>query len=504
VTGPGPINLRSVSELRDAISERKVSALAATEAALKRARALQPTLNIFTEIFDERAQEQAREIDRLLTLSNGPLANKPLAGVPIALKDNICLSWGKTTCASNMLRDYRSPMTATVAQRLIDAGAIVIGKTNLDEFAMGSSTENSIFGPTRNPWDFSRVPGGSSGGSAAAVSAGIVPLALGSDTGGSIRQPAGFCGVVGLKPSYGCVSRSGLVAYASSLDQIGPFANSVRDAALALSIVGGEDQADATSLAQGAPDALATLDEPVDRLVIGIPKQARNTSNHRAVTHALNLAAAALKEQGAIIEEVDLAHADHAIAAYYIIALAEASSNLARFDGVRYGHRAALRHGEGLIDLYRRSRSEGFSAEVQRRIMLGTHVLSSGYYDAYYATAQRVRRQIRVDFDRAFNGAGGGPACHALLMPVSPGPAFQVGEKIDDPMAMYLEDIYTVGVNLAGLPATTLNAGFAELEGKRLPIGVQLIGPALEDVSLLRVARMLENSLGVPDAAPIG
>lgn len=495
MTGLPDIPLRDAAALRDAIVAGRLSAADAVDGALKRARALQPSLNIFTELFDEQAPALARELDRRLADPADPARGLPLAGVPVAIKDNICLAWGKTTCASRMLRDYRSPVTATAAQRLIDAGAIIIGKTNLDEFAMGSSTENSIFGPTRNPWDPSRVPGGSSGGSAAAVSAGIVPLALGSDTGGSIRQPAGFCGVVGLKPSYGRVSRSGLVAYASSLDQIGPFANSVADAALALRVIGGEDPADATSLDQPAPDALGVLETPVDTLVIGIPRQARSPANHPAVAEALDRAAAAFEDLGARVVDVDLPHADHGIAAYYIIALAEASSNLARFDGVRYGHRAAAGAGDGLMEMYRRSRSEGFSAEVRRRIMLGTHVLSSGYYDAYYATAQKVRRQIRADFDRAFAGSGG-PGCAALLMPASPGPAFGIGEKIDDPISMYLEDVYTVGVNLAGLPGITINAGMASSGGARLPVGVQLIGPALEDVALLRIARMLERTLG--------
>ncbi len=480
-------------DLRNSIRSGAVSAVEATRRALERAHATHGAINAYTQIFDERAIEQAAEIDA--RLSRGEPVG-PLAGVPVAIKDNLCLAWGRTTCASRMLEHYRSPFTATSVQRLLDAGAVIVGKTNLDEFAMGSSTERSIFGPTRNPWDVSRVPGGSSGGSAAAVADGSVAGALGSDTGGSIRQPAGLCNLVGYKPTYGRVSRYGLVAYASSLDQVGPLARSVADAALLAQTISGEDASDATSLPGPGPDLLSELERPVDGLTVGVPVQARSAANHPAVSAALGAAIAALEAQGARIVEIDLAHADQAIAAYYVIAPAEASSNLARFDGVRYGRRAKLAEGEGLAELYERSRSEGFGPEVQRRILLGTHVLSSGYYDAYYATAQKVRRLIRGDFDGAFTGGGSRPACHALLMPTAPGPAFRIGEKTADPLALYLEDVYTVGVNLAGLPAISVPGGFAADNGRALPVGVQLVGPMGEDALLLRVARMLERATG--------
>ena len=497
----------SLTRLRDAIVARRISAEEATRAALHRARSVQPAINAFTEILDERAAQQAREVDRRLDAHEHFGAGLPpsvaaaggLAGVPVVIKDNMCLAWGKTTCGSRILENYASPFTATAVQRLIDAGAVIIAKANLDEFAMGSSTEHSTFGPTRNPWDLSRVPGGSSGGSAAAVAAGVVTGSLGSDTGGSIRQPAGMCNLVGFKPTYGRVSRYGLVAYASSLDQIGPFAFSVEDAALLATVICGHDPSDSTSTDLPAPDLIAELHQPVNRLVVGVPRQARSSANHTSVSAALDSAAAALRAQGAVVVDVDLPNADYGIAAYYLIATAEASSNLARFDGIRYGRRAALKPGDDLRELYQRSRSEGFGAEVQRRIMLGTHALSAGYYDAYYNTALKVRRLIRDDFRRVFEGGShvpGGQGCHAVLMPVSPAPAWVIGAKAADPLAEYLEDVYTVGVNLAGLPAVTVPGGFATVDGRDLPVGVQLIGPAMEDALLLRIARMLEQSTG--------
>jgi len=497
-------------ELRDAIASRRLSAEEAARGAIDSAERLNPSLNAFVELFRDDALRQARELDAQLKDRRrcGPFGG--LAGVPIALKDNMCLAWGKTTCASRMLENYRSPYTATAVQRLIDAGAVIIGKTNLDEFAMGSSTEHSMFGPTANPWDASRVVGGSSGGSAAAVCAGIVPGALGSDTGGSIRQPAGLCGIVGYKPTYGLVSRYGLVAYASSLDQIGPFARSVADAALLASVICGFDPLDSTSINGPAPGLVSKLDEPVSRLVVGVPRQAKTAANHPAVAAALENAVKVLRGLDAEVIDVELPLTAHGIAAYYIIAPAEASSNLARFDGVRYGRRATLSAGEDLMDLYCRSRAEGFGAEVQRRIMLGTHVLSSGYYDAYYATALKVRRLIREEFDSAFGGEGGpsGAAtggCHAILMPSSPNPAWKIGEKAADPLSEYLEDVYTVGVNLAGLPAVTVPGGFAPGAGSGgcdLPIGVQFIGPSMEDATLLRLARMFERATRFGERRP--
>jgi aspartyl-tRNA(Asn)/glutamyl-tRNA(Gln) amidotransferase subunit A len=496
----------TVSELAGAISGKHVSTEEVTRASLDRIAATEPTIHAFLEVFEDRALEQARGIDSRIAQGE---ASGPLAGVPIALKDNICLEWGKTTCASRILENYRSPYTATAAQRLLDSGAVVIGKTNLDEFAMGSSCENSAFGPTRNPWDVERVPGGSSGGSAAAVAAGAVPAALGSDTGGSIRQPAGFCGVVGFKPTYGRISRYGLVAYASSLDQIGPLTRSVADAALLTQVMaaGGVDENDATSTTRAMPDLMSRLEEPVSRLVIGVPAFARSAANHPSVNAAMERAIAALKYEGAEVFDIELPHAGHGIAAYYLIATAEASSNLARFDGVRYGRRAELGKDDGLLELYCKSRSEGLGPEVQKRIMLGTFALSSGYYDAYYNTALKARRLIKQDFDAVFEmpvpgrTTADGPilpprACHAVLMPSSPGPAFKLGEKTGDAMALYLEDVYTVGVNLAGLPAITLPAGLAELRETKMPVGIQLIGPAWQEDTLLRIARMLEKSLG--------
>ncbi len=484
-------------EIRDAVASKRASAAETVRDALIRLERIDPTLRAFVQVFGERAMQDARGVDERLARGECGL---PLAGVPVALKDNLCLDHGRTTCASRMLESYESPFTATAAQRLIDAGAIVIGKTNLDEFAMGSSTEHSCFGPTRNPWDPARVPGGSSGGSAAAVAAGVVPLALGSDTGGSIRQPAALCGVVGLKPTYGRVSRYGLVAFASSLDQVGPIASCARDAALALGVIAGPDPRDATSSSRPAEDWLAGAENPIEGLTLGVPRQARSDSVDPAMAGAFEAALGVFRSLGARLVDVDLPHADHAIAAYYIVAPAEASSNLARFDGVRFGRRAESRPGEGLETMYRRSRGEGFGAEVQRRIMLGTHVLSVGYHDAFYVTALRARRLIKRDYDLAF--AGG---CHAIVTPTTPGPAFRLGEKTGDPLSMYLEDVFTVGVSLAGLPAISIPAGFARVDERDLPLGLQIIAPAFEEGLLLRAARMYERATDwggrVPPAA---
>lgn len=487
---PGSPDALGIGACRDLVRTGRASAVECARAALERAARAQRDLNAFVELCPDEAMAQARAVDE-------GRVRGPLAGVPIALKDNLCTAWGRTTCGSRLLETYRSPFTAAAVQRLLDAGAVVIGKTNLDEFSMGSSTEHSAFGPTRNPWDPRRVPGGSSGGSAAAVAAGVVPGALGSDTGGSIRQPAGFCGVVGMKPTYGRVSRRGLVAYASSLDQVGPIARSVRDAAILLTTIAGHDPGDSTSAPLPHEDFERDLETPPPGLVIGLPRQARSDANHPGVAAAFERAATVLRDAGARLVDVDLATAGHAIAAYYIIATAEASSNLARFDGVRYGRRARPVPGEGLAELYARSRSEGFGHEVQRRILLGTHVLSSGYYDAYYLTALRARRRIKEDFDRAFRAG-----VHAILLPASPGPAFPLGARSTDPLAMYLEDVYTVGVNLAGLPGVTVPVGFQEDDGARLPVGMQLIGPPLGESTILRGARILERAAAEAGARP--
>lgn len=492
-----PAHRHSISELSRLIRARELAATDVTRSALDRIARSDPGIGAFLQTFPDEALARAAQIDDRLRAGDDP---GPLAGVPVAVKDNICTTLGRTTCASRMLENYRSPFNATAVSRLLDAGAVIVGKTNLDEFAMGSSTENSALGVTRNPWDPSRVPGGSSGGSAAAVASGMVPGALGSDTGGSVRQPAAFCGVVGLKPTYGRVSRWGLVAYASSLDQIGTIATSVTDTALLLSTIWGFDELDSTSTDAPAPDLIAQLDSPFDPLRLGVPSQARSPSNHPAVNRAFDDAVATFKALGAAIVEIELPHLDYAIASYYIVALAEASSNLARFDGVRYGRRAPLAPADDLFDLYARSRAQGLGREVQRRIMLGTYALSSGYYDAYYLTALKARRLITQDFDSAFARAG----CHAVLTPTTPSPPFSLGEKTSDPVLMYLEDAYTVPVNLAGLPAISLPCGFTEVDGTTLPIGLQLIAPAFQEPRLLRIARMYESASGLSDRIPGG
>jgi aspartyl-tRNA(Asn)/glutamyl-tRNA(Gln) amidotransferase subunit A len=404
--------------------------------------------------------------------------------VPIAIKDNMCTEGVPTTASSRILRHFLPPYSATVVDRLEAAGAVIVGKTNLDEFAMGSSTENSATGATKNPWDDTRTPGGSSGGSAAAVAAGMTAVALGSDTGGSIRQPAAFCGLVGLKPTYGRVSRYGLLAFASSLDQIGPLANSVEDAALVLQVIAGHDPRDATSSTEPVPDYLSGMDRGVSGLRIGVPRDLIGDGVDSAVQRALAVTLDRWREAGATLVDVGLPHARYAIPVYYLIATAEASSNLARYDGVRYGHRAALGSGDGLQQMYDRSRDEGFGAEVKRRIMLGTYVLSAGYYDAYYLKAQQVRTLLRQDYDRAFE------VCDAIAMPTTPTPAFRLGEKTADPIQMYLSDVFTVSANLTGLPAISLPAGDAE---GQLPIGVQLTGRMFDEATLLAAGRVLEQ-----------
>lgn len=488
-----------IHDIASSVRERKRSAVEVVRESLDAIRARNPAINALVRVFDDRALDDARRIDARVAAGEGHLF--PLAGVPVALKDNIALSWGRTTCASRILERYESPFDATAARKLLDAGAIVVAKSNLDEFAMGASTEHSHFGPTRNPWDPSRVAGGSSGGSAAAVAAGLVPLALGSDTGGSVRQPAGHCGIVGLKPTYGRISRYGLVAYASSLDQIGPMTTSVRDAALALQVLAGHDPLDATSTTLRVPNHTAQLDEPIENLSLGVPRQATTDANHPETARLLDETIERFESLGARVRTIDLPMTDAAVAAYYIIATAEASSNLARYDGVRYGRRADLAPDDSLEDLYCRSRSEGFGDEVKRRIMLGTHVLSSGYYDAYYLTALKARRRILNDFQDAF-----AHGCHAILMPASPAPAFPIGAKRDDPLALYTEDVYTVGVNLAGLPAITVPVGLADVTGapRGLPVGVQIISPAFDEPTMLRVARMLEHARGPFPAPPRG
>jgi len=466
------MNLNNAEEIRNAVNSGRISAREIAEAALDRINTVDGKLGAFLTLEPEQVIERAGEIDRII--KEQPL---PLAGVPVAIKDNICTRQLRTTCGSKILENYLPPYSATVIERLECAGAVVIGKTNCDEFAMGSSTENSAFQPTRNPFDPERVSGGSSGGSAVAVAAGMTPLALGSETGGSVRQPASFCGVVGLKPTYGRISRYGLVAFASSLDCIAPVANSPRDIALLLAHVAGRDPHDSTSAPIPVPDYLAELDKPVKGLRIGIPREFLADGIDPEVKSIIETGIRNAASLGCELMDISLPHTRYAIADYYIIAPAEASSNLARYDGVRYGFRIPA--PEDLQDMYKRTRSEGFGAEVKRRIMVGTYALSSGYYEAYYGRAMRVRTLIKRDYDQAFE------LVDALLSPVSPTPAFRLGEKISDPLSMYLSDIYTVTANLAGIPALSVPCGFTR-EG--LPVGLQIMANRFEEPTLLRLA----------------
>lgn len=492
-------DLRSAASIARGVASGSAPAARVIEAALQRAAMLNPALNALRAIYPQAARELAAKIDE--RVARGEKVGR-LAGVPVVVKDNLCLcaDYGRgeesptTACGSRMLEGYRSPFNATAVQRLLDEDAIVIGTANMDEFGMGSSGEHCYFGPTRNPHDHDRVPGGSSSGSAAAVASGIVPLALGSDTGGSIRQPAALTGLVGHKPTYGRVSRWGLIAYASSLDCVGPMAGSVEDAALALDVISGRDPLDSTSSDQQSESSLETLNIELTGLRIGVPVQARDEANSDSVNSALEKTIKALRSIGATVIDVELPNIHRSIPAYYIIAPAEASSNLARYDGVRYGYRAKTDPGDSIETMMSRSRSEAFGPEVKRRILLGTHTLSSGYYDAFYHRAAKMRRVIRRDFQTLFAGDPG-PGCHAVLMPVTTGPAFRLGEKLDDPAAMYQEDLYTVCANLAGLPAISVPIDHAEVDGKRLPIGMQLIGPEFEDARLLRIAHRIESAL---------
>ncbi|HTX65094.1 MAG TPA: Asp-tRNA(Asn)/Glu-tRNA(Gln) amidotransferase subunit GatA, partial [Opitutaceae bacterium] len=454
---------RPATELAALLAARKVSSVELTAACIARAQAVEARLHAFNSYDEADALAQARAADARRAAGQ---ARGLLDGIPIGFKDVIAVEGQPLTCSSRMLADFVSPYDATVTRKLREAGAVLWGRLNMDEFAMGSSTENSAFQPTANPWDLARVPGGSSGGPAAAVAAGELPLALGSDTGGSIRQPASFCGVVGLKPTYGRVSRYGLVAFASSLDQIGPFARTVEDAALLLGAIAGHDPLDSTSYAAPVPDYQAALRAAPGRWKLGVPKEYFGAGLDPEVGAAVRAAIEFYRGAGCEIREVSLPlAADYAIATYYIIATAECSSNLARYDGVRYGHRAAK--AADAVDLYFRTRAEGFGAEVKRRVILGTYVLSSGYYDAYYLRAQKVRTLIRDDFLRAFREVD------ALLAPVAPTAAFRRGEKSDDPLAMYLSDIYTISINLAGLPGVSVPCGFT---AAGLPVGLQIIG----------------------------
>jgi aspartyl-tRNA(Asn)/glutamyl-tRNA(Gln) amidotransferase subunit A len=481
-----------IAEWRGKLQRGDISARELTTMVLARIQAVEPQVHAFLEVCTERALADADRIDAARAAG---ASLPPLAGIPIAIKDNLCTKGIRTTCSSRMLAEFVPPYESTVTSRLWQAGAVLIGKTNLDEFAMGSSTETSAFGPSRNPWDPSRVPGGSSGGSAAAVACGECQVSLGSDTGGSIRQPASFCGVVGLKPTYGRVSRWGLVAFASSLDQVGPFSTTVADAAEVLQVIAGEDPRDATCLTDPVPDYLAELNIPLAGLRVGLIRECFQEQGLDPQVKASVLAAAqVLAGLGCELVEVSCPRFDDGIATYYVIAPSEASANLARYDGVKYGLRS---EGPGVADnlatMTARTRAEGFGDEVKRRILIGTYALSAGYVDAYYKKAQRVRTLIRQDFDRAFQQVD------VLLSPTSPTTAFRFGAHTEDPLAMYLADLLTIPANLAGLPAISVPCGF---DDSGLPIGLQLIAGVLEEGKLLRVAHQFEQAASVMSQRP--
>jgi aspartyl-tRNA(Asn)/glutamyl-tRNA(Gln) amidotransferase subunit A len=497
----------SATDLRQKLDQREISAAELAREYLDAIESQNPRLQAFLRVDRDRVLEQATQVDR--RRAAGDRLGK-LAGVPIAVKDILCERGERATCGSRILENFRAPYDATVIARLRDADAVLLGRTNLDEFAMGSSTENSAFGPTRNPWNTTCVPGGSSGGSAAAVAARLAPLALGTDTGGSIRQPAAFCGVTGLKPSYGRVSRYGLIAFASSLDQVGPFANSAADAALLLEVIAGHDANDSTSADRPVPPYSERVSQPLAGLRLGIVREHMAEGVDSQIIAAVEESLRVYERLGARIQEVTLPHNRYSVATYYIIAPSEASSNLARFDGVHYGYRTDVRAladdlaaaakktataggprpakgGDGenlLVEMYRRTRSEGFGAEVQRRIMLGTYALSAGYYDAYYLKAAKVRRLIRQDYDRAFESVD------IIIGPATPTVAFGVGEKTDDPLSMYLGDLFTASANLAGITAMSVPCGFTS---GCLPIGLQLQAPPFEEERLLRAAHMFQQ-----------
>ncbi len=471
----------SVREAAARVRRREVSAVELTRAALARIAAVEPTVGAFVTVSEREALAAAEVIDRRVAAGEDP---GPLGGVPVGIKDVICTAGIRTTAGSRILDNFVPPYDATVSGRLKAAGAVVLGKLNCDEFAMGSSTEHSAYEPTRNPWDPTRVPGGSSGGSGAAVAALECHAALGTDTGGSVRLPAAFCGVTGLKPTYGRVSRYGVVAYASSLDQVGPMARDVADTALVLQAIAGHDPADSTASPRPVPSYPGRLEGGVRGLRLGLPREYFVEGMQPEVEAAVRAAVRTLEGLGATVEPVSLPHTDYAIATYYLIATAEASSNLARYDGVRYGLRVPG-PGGALGDMYEASRAAGFGAEVKRRIMLGTYALSAGYYDAYYLKAQQVRTLIRRDFTEAFG------RCEALVTPVAPTTAFALGEKTADPLTMYLSDIFTISVNLAGLPALALPCGF---DGAGLPIGLQVIGKPFDEETVLRIGAAYEGA----------
>jgi aspartyl-tRNA(Asn)/glutamyl-tRNA(Gln) amidotransferase subunit A len=467
----------TVHEAQRLLKERKVSSVELTKHYLERIKQVEPKVKAFTTVTEELALEQARKADE--TIAAGKAG--PLTGVPLAIKDVICTKGVRTTCSSKMLENFIPPYDAMVMEKLNAAGVIMVGKANMDEFAMGSSTENSAFFPTHNPWDLERVPGGSSGGSAVAVAAGECVAALGSDTGGSIRQPAGFCSVVGLKPTYGRVSRYGLVAFASSLDQIGPLTQDVTDCALIMNVISGHDKRDSTSVPESVPDYTRNLKPDLKGMRLGIPEEYYVQGMQSGVSDIMKAAHKKLEELGATLEEVSLPHTPYALAVYYIIAPSEASANLARYDGVKYGYSYK---GDSMWESMEKTRGNGFGAEVKRRIMLGTYALSAGYYDAWYLKAQKVRTLIRQEFDKVFE------KYDALITPTSPTVPFKIGERTDDPLAMYLSDVCTLPANIAGVPGISIPAGFVD----GLPVGMQIIGKHFSEETLLRVAYAYEQA----------
>lgn len=470
----------TVHELQEKIKNKELTITEITKAYVDRINEKEKDINAFITLLTDEAMENAKEIEE--KVNNGEI-NSELAGIPIGIKDNICTKGVKTTCGSKMLENFIAPYDATIAKKLKEAGTISLGKMNMDEFAMGSSTEHSAITTTKNPWNLNTVPGGSSGGSAAAVAANLVPWALGSDTGGSIRQPASLCGIVGLKPTYGLVSRYGLVAYASSLDQIGPITKDVKDSAILLNLLAGHDEKDTTSVNMPKIDYVKELKNDVKGLKIAVPKEFFGEGLNEEVKQSLMNAIEKYKELGAEVEEVSLNIAEYTLATYYIIACAEASSNLGRFDGIRYGYRTE--NFENLEDIYVNSRTEGFGAEVKRRIILGTYVLSSGYYDAYYKKAQQVRTLVKQEFDKVFE------KFDVILTPTSPTVAFEIGSKSNNPLEMYLADIYTVSVNVAGLPGISIPCG---VDSKNMPIGMQLIGNRFAEGTILNAAYTYEQA----------
>jgi aspartyl-tRNA(Asn)/glutamyl-tRNA(Gln) amidotransferase subunit A len=469
----------TITQAKHQLLEKKYSAVELLDAVYKRIDAVDGQVKAYIHLTRDIARQQAEAADKKLAAGE----DAPLLGVPIAIKDLICMKDTHTTCASHILGNFVSPYDATVVQRLKEAGAVLIGKTNMDEFAMGSSNENSYFHVTKNPWDLNRVPGGSSGGSGAAVAANECMAALGSDTGGSIRQPAAFCGITGLKPTYGRVSRFGLVAFASSFDQIGPMTKTAEDAAVLMNVIGGHDPMDSTSADIALPDFTAALSNDVKGLTVGIPKEYFGKGLDADVEKAVQEAIKTLESMGMQTVEVSLPHTEYAVATYYILACAEASANLSRYDGVKYGYRSE--HSDNLMDMYTNTREEGFGEEVKRRILLGTFVLSSGYYDAYYLKGQKARTLIKQDFEDAYK------KCDLMVGPITPSPAFKLGEMLDDPLQMYLSDIFTISANLAGIPAMSIPCGQSS---NNLPIGLQLMGNHFDEATLLNVAHQYQHT----------